>query len=116
MPIEVVFIEVHLPSQAPALAGLVLIDTVRNQVEVRMSDCSWFVDNSEEAEILSLYPEMLNSMLHDLGGDVFMDQIETTLSNLVRVSTRLQVHPGSDDIVQSADRLFAALCGGPSVP
>jgi phage repressor protein C with HTH and peptisase S24 domain len=94
---------VEIPGQAPANAGVLLEDSRTDRLYVRMRR-DWDVFAPEEAEVLSELESDLTAKAAEAGAARLMDQIEDSLSNILRVSPREPVEV--DDYERSLSRLY----------
>ena len=94
---------IEIPGQAPANAGVLLEDTGTDRLYVRMRR-DWDAFAPEEAEVLSELESDLTAKAQEAGAARLMEQIEDSLSNILRVSPRESVEV--DDYERSLSRLY----------
>jgi phage repressor protein C with HTH and peptisase S24 domain len=94
---------VEIPGQAPANAGVLLEDSRTDRLYIRMRR-DWDAFAPEEAEVLSELESDLAAKAREAGAARLMEQIEDSLSNILRVSSRESVEV--DDYERSLSRLY----------
>ncbi len=94
---------VEIPGQAPANVGVLLEDPRTDRLYIRMRR-DWDAFAPEEAEVLAELESDLAAKAAEAGASRLMDQIEDSLSNILRVSPREPVDV--DDFHRSLARLY----------
>jgi phage repressor protein C with HTH and peptisase S24 domain len=94
---------VEIPGQAPANVGVLLEDPQTDRLYIRMRR-DWDAFAPEEAEVLSELESDLAAKAREAGAARLMEQIEDSLSNLLRVTPREAVEV--DDFERSLARLY----------
>ncbi len=92
----------ELPGDAPVNAGILLLDSERDQLYIRMRR-DWDSFAGEEAEVLAELEADLDLKAREMGGARLLESMEDSLSNLLRISAREQV------MVDDFDRALARL-------
>lgn len=94
---------VEIPGQAPANVGVLLEDPQTDRLYIRMRR-DWDAFAPGEAEVLSELESDLAAKAREAGAARLMQQIEDSLSNLLRVTPREAVEV--DDFERSLARLY----------
>jgi phage repressor protein C with HTH and peptisase S24 domain len=94
---------VEIPGQAPANVGVLLEDPQTDRLYIRMRR-DWDAFAPEEAEVLSELESDLAAKAREAGAARLMQQIEDSLSNILRVTTREPVEV--EDFDRSLARLY----------
>jgi hypothetical protein len=104
---NIIFLEVHLPGQPPALGGFVLIDRPKQRACVRFRH-SWdpTVDPID-AEVLSGTSQVIDSLFDTMSFDEAV-RLVSELSNVVRATSELHI-PAAFNRELLADSLSALL-------
>jgi hypothetical protein len=87
---EWVLLLVHLPGKGSIPAGIVLVDTAKNELHVKVADRL----DGEDAELLSIWsqvPEELMERAQQFGALKVLAWLEDTASHTVEVSSRQEV-------------------------
>lgn len=96
-------IAVELPGEAPANAGILLVDAERDRLHVRMRR-DWDAFAPEEAEVLGELEGDLLAKARELGASRLIRDMEDSASNTLRISTGEQVEV--EDFERSLARLY----------
>jgi SOS-response transcriptional repressor LexA len=99
-----VVLEAVLPERAAANIGVLLVDPVTDRAWVRMRKDFSGLAAPDDAEVLEALEEDLAVQAAAVGAEAFLQWLEDSLSNVVRVSERQQV--AVDAFSRVADRLF----------
>jgi SOS-response transcriptional repressor LexA len=94
---------VELPGQEAVTAGVLLEDPGANSLHIRLRR-DWDQFAPDEAEVLSLLEDDLLARAAQMGATQFLDQLEDTLSNTVRVSDRRETIV--EDFPRALGRLY----------
>jgi phage repressor protein C with HTH and peptisase S24 domain len=94
---------VEIPGQAPANVGVLLEDPRSDRLYIRMRR-DWDAFAPEEAEVLAELESDLAAKAAEAGASRLMQQIEDSLSNILRVSPRETIDV--DDFERSLARLY----------
>ena len=111
---ELMFLEFHPPGERPVAAGFFLLETERDELHFRV--------RKEWPEILDpvdrLYLESVDQTFRmiqrDKGSVGLIDFLESTLSNVLRLSGRLKLHNAVLTPEQLANHLTEALLSPPA--
>ena len=109
---ELMHVEVHLPGQSPMSAGFFLIESSSREVQFRVRKSWPEIADEMDREVLERLEETILAWQRDMGNDRMLKYLEDTLSNLIRLSVRLNFHPNGS-IAQLADNLAVALLSSP---
>jgi hypothetical protein len=96
-----VLLEAALPGLAPRNIGVLLIDASTGRAWLRMLS---HYDFAEDPEILEAVPAHLEQLLAEKGAEAFLESLEDSLSNTIRVSERQTVPV--DAFTRVLDRLY----------
>ncbi len=91
-----------LPASESVNAGVLLFDPTMNAVHVRLRR-DWILVAPQEAEILEALQDDLEAKSAELGGTQLLEHLNTSLSNILRISDPREV------IVENFDRALARL-------
>lgn len=94
---------VELPGEAPANAGILLLDEAGDQLHVRLRR-DWERFAPEEAEVLGELESDLAAKARELGAARLIRDMEDSASNTLRISSREQVEV--EDFGRSLARLY----------
>ena len=83
-------LELEIPGNAPASAGVLLEDPAHNRLYLRLRR-DWDVIAPSEAEVLSELESDLAAKAQDLGAALVLDQLLDTLSNTLTISAPREV-------------------------
>jgi len=110
MAIELALLELHYPGRAPTLAGFVLHDGER--LEWRLLEDWSFIDDPVDQTVLADTKSCLESLAAEYGATRSLEMLEDQLSNILRLSTRVQLEPlAAMPLAELADRLAQLLLG-----
>ena len=79
-------LDVAPPGQPPEPAGVLLYDADADQLEIRLRRDWSAIVPEDEVEVFELLEEDLTAKSVDMGPRVFLEYLEDTLSNLLRIS------------------------------
>lgn len=99
-----VVVEAVLPHQSPRNIGVLLADTGTGKPWFRLRPDFDFAE-PEDAEVLELLEEEMRARAAEMGALRYLDWLEDTLSNVVRVSDRQTV--AVDSFTRVLDRLYS---------
>lgn len=99
-----VLIEAVLPQQSPRNIGVLLADMGTGKPWFRLRPDFDFAE-PEDAEVLELLEEEMRARAAEMGALRYLDWLEDTLSNVVRVSDRQTV--AVDSFTRVLDRLYS---------
>lgn len=85
---------VHLPGREDAVAGVLLEDPAADQLHVRLRR-DWDTIAPEESDVLSALEDDLVAKARESGAAGLFEYLETTLSNVVRISDRREIIVGN---------------------
>jgi phage repressor protein C with HTH and peptisase S24 domain len=88
-------LEVALPGRAPEPAGVLLYDPTEERLEVRLRRDWEELAEPEDVEVLELIEADLAAKVAEMGPAQVLEQLEETLSNVLRISGRETVVLGS---------------------
>ncbi|HEV2199524.1 MAG TPA: S24 family peptidase [Bryobacteraceae bacterium] len=97
----------HLPGVEETVAGVLLEDVAADQLYIRLRrDWDEIVgeEDADESEVLSALEYDLTSKARESGAAVLLDYLESTLSNVVRISDRREIVV--DDFERTLGRLY----------
>ena len=97
-------LEAALPGEAPHNIGVLLADPETGKPWLRMRTDYGFAD-PEDSEVLELLEEDMRARAADMGALQYLDWLEDTLSNVVRVRDREVV--SVDSFTRVLDRLYS---------
>ncbi|MCL6545075.1 MAG: S24 family peptidase [Bryobacteraceae bacterium] len=101
---EYAILEAALPGKPCLAAGVLLLDPWDGGLRVRLRQDWEQVDGREDAEVLSRIEEDLARRAAEGGGAALLEQLEDTLSNVLRISDRRAVVIADPD--RALDRLY----------
>jgi SOS-response transcriptional repressor LexA len=99
-----VLLEAHLPGQPAFPIGVYLVDPASGRLWLRMRRAYDGLAGPDDIEVLEAIEEDIRSRAAELGSEAFLQWIEDSLSNVVRVSQRQTVEV--DAFSRVLDRLF----------
>jgi phage repressor protein C with HTH and peptisase S24 domain len=99
---EYSILEVCLPAQRPTPFGVVLLDPQSDRVYQRFRDD--ISSDAEDAEILALLPDDIESKACSMGGERLLAHFEDTLSSTLRMTDRRAV--AVHDFEAAVERLY----------
>lgn len=97
-------LEVALPDRPPLPAGILLLDPWDGALRLRLRKDWDQIATPEDAEVLSRIEEDLAQRAGEMGGAALLEELEDTLSNVLRVSSRRSVVIA--DPARALDRLY----------
>jgi SOS-response transcriptional repressor LexA len=97
-----VLLEAVLPEQSPKANGALLLDPATDRAWLRFTDR--FQAGPEEIEYLEALQAHCSQMVSEMGGEAFLQSLEGSLSNLLRIGERQPVEV--DAFTRVLDRLF----------
>jgi phage repressor protein C with HTH and peptisase S24 domain len=98
-----VVLEAELPERAARPIGVLLIDPATDRGWVRLRP--YFEDLTDDTEVLDALADDLRIRIAECGAEAFLQSLEDTLSNVVRVGERQSV--AVDAFTRVVERLFA---------
>lgn len=96
-------LEVALPGQPPLPAGILLLDPWDGGLRLRLRQDWDQIATPEDAEVLSRIEEDLAQRAGEMGGEALLEELENTLSNVLRISDRCPV------VIADPERALARL-------
>ena len=96
-------LEAALPGQSARNIGVILVDPAGDRAWVRFLEHYDFAA-PDDAEVLAALPEDIEARLAEAGAQAFLEALEESLSNVIRVSGRQAV--AVDAFTRVIDRLF----------
>ena len=109
MAIELVLLELHYPGRAPTLAGFFLHDG--EHLEWRLLEEWSFIEDPVERMVLANTQPFLESLVSEYGAERTLEMLEDQLSNVLRLSTRVELIQATATLRQMADALGRLLLG-----
>ena len=101
---EVLFLEVCLPGRPVQTAGVFLFDPEEDRVYYRLRRDWGEIADAEDEEVLSALADDFGIKINEMGGRAFLQYLEDSLSNVLRVSEREQTKAG--DFHARLNRLY----------
>jgi hypothetical protein len=111
---ELMLLEYHHPGECPILAGVFLHSSKTGELEFRVRRAWPEVLDPVDREYLEQADETFRSFQRDMGNAGLLKFLEQTLSNLLRLSSRLELNHDATEIAQLADRLAELLLSPPA--
>ena len=99
-----VLLEAHLPGLTPRNIGVYLADPSSGRAWLRMLPNFDGIAQPEDAEVLAALEEDMQDRSREMGADAFLQSMEDSLSNVLRVSERRSV--SVDAFTRVVDQLF----------
>jgi SOS-response transcriptional repressor LexA len=97
-----VLLEAILPERPPQTIGVLLVDSSGNRGWLRLTDN--FQADPEDAEVLEALQPHCTELLSEMGAEAFLQSLEDSLSNVLRVGERQEV--AVDAFTRVLDRLY----------
>ena len=107
-------LELHFPGSPPTLAGILLFDPASERIAIRLTRCWRGVTDPDEMSVFEGTEETFRQYCLNMGPRQFVEWIEGTLSNVLRVSSRLRVDIPPELFESTADSLHQLLFSGES--
>lgn len=101
---EYAILEAVLPEQPPRNIGVLLIDPATGRGWARMRAQYDDIASPEDAEVLEALASEMQSRIAESGGAAYLESLEDSLSNAIRVSDRQEVE--IDAFTRVLDRLY----------
>src|SRR5271156_3029017 len=102
---EFALLQVALPGAEPRNAGVFLLDPASGQIYTRIREEWPEVADADDRELLELLDLDIRLKSKEIGGAEFLQSLEDTLSNTLRITPREQVEVTG--FAQTLDRLYA---------
>jgi SOS-response transcriptional repressor LexA len=99
-----VVLEAVLPGRAPKNIGILLIDPATGRGWVRLRQNYHDIASPEDAEVLEALEADMRARLAESGGPAYLEWLEDSLSNSIRVGERQSV--SVDAFTRALDRIF----------
>jgi SOS-response transcriptional repressor LexA len=99
-----VLLEAHLPQQPARTVGVYLVDPASDRLWLRMRGNYEDVAEPDDVAVLEALADDIRAYAEDMGAEAFLQSLEHSLSNVVRVGERQTVEV--DAFSRVADRLF----------
>ena len=109
MAIELALIELHYPGKPPTLAGFFLHDG--DDLEWRLLDDWSLIEDPVDRTVLANTQPFLETLVSEYGAERTLEMLEDQLSNVLRLSTRLELIQATATLRQMADALGRLLLG-----
>jgi SOS-response transcriptional repressor LexA len=101
---EYVVLKLALPGRAEANAAVLLLDTETDRLACRFREDLESLADPEDAGVVAALPEDFARKAEEIGGRRFLEQLEDTLSNALRLTERQRV--AVRDTHAALERLF----------
>jgi SOS-response transcriptional repressor LexA len=101
---EYVVLRLALPGRAEAKAAVLLLEREADRLACRFREDLESLADPEDADVLAALPEDFARKAEEMGGSRFLEQLEDTLSNALRLSERQRV--AVRDTHAALERLF----------
>jgi hypothetical protein len=101
---EYLLVELALPGRAKVNVGVCLLDPSSDRLYVKMREDWGGMAEPEDAEVLSRVAEHFAASSEESGAEQFLQRLEDTLSNTLRVTERESIAVG--DFPKALTRLF----------
>jgi phage repressor protein C with HTH and peptisase S24 domain len=101
---QYVLLEAHLPNQPARNIGVYLLDPASGRLWLRIRRGYDGLAEPEDVEVLEAIEEDILAQASEMGAAAFLESLEDSLSNVVRVSERQSIEV--DAFSRVADRLF----------
>jgi len=101
---EYVVLRLALPGRAEANLAVLLLDPEADRLESRFRDDLEALAGPEDADVLAALPADFAAQAREAGGSRFLERLEDTLSNVLRLSERRRV--AVRDMHAALDRLY----------
>jgi SOS-response transcriptional repressor LexA len=101
---EYAILELALPGRPPANFGVLLLDPISDTLRFRLRADHDSLADDDDAEVLSCLEEDFAAKIREIGGRRFLEQLEDSLSNVLRLTTRRPARVR--DLPRALDRLF----------
>ncbi len=109
MAIELALIELHYPGKPPTLAGFFLHNG--DDLEWRLLGDWSFIEDPVDRIVLANTRPLLESLVSEHGAQRALEMLEDQLSNVLRLSTRVELTQATAPLCQMADALGRLLLG-----
>jgi SOS-response transcriptional repressor LexA len=97
-------LEAALPGQPPHKIGVLLKDPATDRMYARLRQSFDDIASPEDAEVFESLEEDIRRQSEEMGAEAFLQSLEDSLSNALRISERKAV--GVDSFSRVLDRLF----------
>jgi phage repressor protein C with HTH and peptisase S24 domain len=94
---EYSLLELALPGRGVEVAGVILHDPDGGQIDLRMRRDWDLIADEDDAEVLELLENDLRDKAAEMGAQSFLERLEDTLSNILRIADRESVLLGNFD-------------------
>lgn len=101
---EYVILQLALPGRPVQNIGVLLLDPSTGQVHARLRDDWDRLADADDAELLSHVEDDFNARIREMGGRAFLESLEDSLSNSLRVTERETA--SVKDFPTALDRIF----------
>lgn len=102
---EYVLVELAVPGEPVRPIGVLLRDVETGEVHSKIRGHWEEIGDSEERELLEALDEDFQLKTREMGGEEFLQSLEDSLSNTLRVTERMAV--AVDDFPRTLERLYA---------
>jgi hypothetical protein len=92
---EYSLLEVALPGRGVEVAGVILHDPGSGQIDLRMRRDWDLIASEDDAEVLELIEDDLRNKAAEMGAQSFLERLEDTLCNILRIADREAVLLGN---------------------
>ena len=86
-----VLLEAHLPGKPPRNIGVYLVDPASGRLWLRMLQNLESIAEADDIEVLEHFEEYIRAQAESMGAETFLQSLEDSFSNVVRVGERHSV-------------------------
>jgi phage repressor protein C with HTH and peptisase S24 domain len=104
-PAKYSLLQMALPGESPLNVGIFLLDLATGRLYKKLRRDWSAIADPEHVEILALLDDDFTAKIDEMGGDVFLQSLEDTLSNFLLIEKRRDVNVVSS-FETALDRLF----------
>ena len=101
---EYLVLELALPGRPKTNAGVLLFDPAADDLRLKLRHDWDAIAEEDDAEVLAHLEAGLEQRARETGGEEFLQYLEDTLSNVLRISERRSIAVG--DLDKALDRLY----------
>src|SRR5579859_7248333 len=103
-PAKYSLLQMALPGESPRNIGIFLLDTATDRLYKKLRRDWSSIADPEYVEILELLDEDFSAKIDEMGGEVFLQSLEDSLSNFLLIKDRERVNVSNFEI--ALNRLF----------